>query len=120
MRLRYPPHAHAPTGRDAACSADHGSSDWEPPEPSVPRIWRVVDNEPLVDVRHARPDLGLEPRTTLRLDGIRRGEITYPPDGPQWQRGTYEVTERRVSAPGGGEGGAGWGAGGARAAGGRA
>jgi hypothetical protein len=95
MRLRYPPRSHAPTDLGAVCSTDHGPGDWQRPAEAEQRLWRVVSDAPITDERHGRADWGLQPGTGLRLDGVRTRHIEYPEDGPQWQRGGYEVIERR-------------------------
>jgi len=96
MKLRYPPRAHAPTDLGAVCSADHGSKGWHAPATTDPHLWRIVADAPVVDVRHERADWALLPGTRLRLDAVRTGQIAYPDDGPQWERGAYEVIERRL------------------------
>ena len=93
--LRYPPHPHAVTDVDAVCCADHGPGDWQRPSGAEQRLWLVASDVQIVDARHERADLALQPGTRLRLDAIRTGHIAYPEDGPQWQRGSYEVVERR-------------------------
>lgn len=48
-----------------------------------------------MDDRHRRADQSLDPGTRLRLDAVWSHLWEYPEDGPQWQRGEYEVIERR-------------------------
>ena len=95
MRLRYPPRAHAQTGLRTVCSADHGSQGWRAPAATELRLWRLVADAAVADVRHERADWALLPGTGLRLDAIRMTQVDYHDEGPQWQRGSYEVIERR-------------------------
>jgi len=95
MRLRYPPSPHAPTEPDGYCAIDHLDDGWQRPTATEQGVWRVTGDEHIVDDRHGRRDQSLAPGTSLRLDRVRASQIEYPGDGPQWQRGAYEVIERR-------------------------